>query len=112
MRTGGLRSISYKGDSKISSFSRTLVKSLSLMVYLLFSIAFIALNLSQYALATSRSTPPTGALTVGAGGTYSTISEAVAAATSGSTIFIYAGNFTEKVYIDTDNLTVYGQTAE
>lgn len=111
MRTGGLRSISYKGDSKISSFSRTLVKSLSLMV-LLFSIAFIALNLSQYALATSRSTPPTRALTVGAGGTYSTISEAVAAATSGSTIFIYAGNFTEKVYIDTDNLTVYGQTAE
>lgn len=108
----GGRSIIYKEDSNVHSFAPILVEFWPLMVYFLFSIAFVAINLAQWAVATSRSTPPAGALTVGSGGTYSTISKAVAAAKSGSAIFIYAGTYTEQVYITIANLTVYGQTAE
>jgi len=69
-------------------------------------------------LATSRTTPPSGAITVGSGGTYSTIQEAVnslsTTSTTAQSIFIYAGTYSEQVYIPTRkaDLTIYGYTED
>lgn len=70
------------------------------------------LSLLHGALAVSRSTPPAGSLTVGSSGTYKTVSAAVAAASAGDSIFIYAGTYKEQVYITLSDITIYGQTTE
>ncbi|KIM83640.1 carbohydrate esterase family 8 protein [Piloderma croceum F 1598] len=80
------------------------------MVYSYFFFALVALNLVHSTLATQRNSPPTGSITVGPSGTYKTISAAVAAASKGASIFIYAGTYNEAVYITVDNLKIYGQT--
>jgi len=77
-----------------------------------FLLAAVVLNLAHCTLATQRNSPPTGSLTVGAPGTYKTISAAVTAASKGDSIFVYAGTYDEAVYIAVDNLTIYGQTDE
>ncbi|KFY41276.1 hypothetical protein V494_03097 [Pseudogymnoascus sp. VKM F-4513 (FW-928)] len=67
--------------------------------------------LSSVAAITS---PPSGALTVGSGGTYSTIQKAIDALDTGSsstqTIFIYSGTYNEQVKIPalSGGLKVYG----
>lgn len=80
------------------------------MNYPFIYLALVVLNFTKVAL--SLSSPPSGALTVGSSGTYKTVSAAVAAASSGSTIFIYSGTYAEKVYITVSDLTIYGQTSE
>ena len=62
--------------------------------------------------AASRTTPPAGALTVGSSGTYNTVSAALAAASSGATIFIYSGTYKETVLFTTSDITIYGETTE
>ncbi|KIM90510.1 carbohydrate esterase family 8 protein [Piloderma croceum F 1598] len=82
-------------------------------MYSFYLLAIWAFDLVHYAFASAsqRGTPPTGSLTVGTKlGTYTTISAAVAAASKGDSIFVYAGTYTEAVYITVDNLTIYGQT--
>ncbi|KAL3425806.1 Pectinesterase 2 [Phlyctema vagabunda] len=69
-------------------------------------------------LATSRTSPPSGSLTVGSSGTYSTIQKAVNAlsttSTSAQSIFIYSGTYSEQVTIPAlkGALTVYGYTTD
>lgn len=82
------------------------------MVYSYFFFALVALTLAHSTLATQRNSSPTGSITVGPSGTYKTISAAVAAASEGASIFIYAGTYNEAVCITVDNLTIYGQTNE
>ena len=80
------------------------------MVYSYFFLALMAISLSHFTSATNRNSPPAGSLTVGSSGTYKTISAAVAAASEGDSIFVYAGTYKEAVYITVDNLKIYGQT--
>lgn len=68
--------------------------------------------LFHLALAAVRTSPPTGALTVGSSGSYKTISAAVAAASEGDSIFIYAGTYNEAVYVKLDGITIYGETTK
>ncbi|KAI9643790.1 hypothetical protein NHQ30_007140 [Ciborinia camelliae] len=69
-------------------------------------------------LATARTSPPSGALTAGTGGTYSTFQKAVNAlsttTTSAQSIFLYSGTYSEQVTIPAlkGKLTVYGYTAD
>lgn len=69
-------------------------------------------------LAASRTSPPSGSLTVGSGGTYSTVQEAVNALSTSSTstqsIFIYSGTYTEQVTIPSleGELIIYGYTTD
>ncbi|KAI0074491.1 pectin lyase-like protein [Panus rudis PR-1116 ss-1] len=55
------------------------------------------------------SSPPSGAITIGPGGKYSTISAALAD-TSSSVYFIFPGTFKEQVTITRSNIKIYGQT--
>lgn len=82
---------------------------------------FSLLSLSAFVcavLATSRTTAPSGALTVGSSGKYSTIQKAVNALSTTSTtaqsIFIYSGTYSEQVIIPAlkSALTVYGYTTD
>ncbi|KUJ18180.1 carbohydrate esterase family 8 protein [Mollisia scopiformis] len=67
-------------------------------------------------LATSRTTAPSGAITVGSGGTYSTIQDAIdslsTTSTTAQSLFILAGTYTEQVTIPSRAaaLTIYGYT--
>ncbi|GAM33602.1 pectin esterase [Talaromyces pinophilus] len=79
----------------------------------------LALSFAISAFATSRMTAPSGSLVVAkSGGTYSTISAAVAAlsktTTSTQTIFIEQGTYDEQVYIPSlaGELIIYGQTED
>jgi len=81
-------------------------------MYSFYLLSIWAFCLAHYTFASQRGSPPTGSLTVGTLGTYRTISAAVAAASQGDSIFVYAGTYTEAVYITVDNLTIYGQTDE
>lgn len=64
----------------------------------------------------SRTTPPSGCLSVGSSGTYSTIGDALDAlssSTSSACIFIYSGTYTEQLKIDySGTLTIYGETTD
>ncbi|KAF2124928.1 carbohydrate esterase family 8 protein [Dothidotthia symphoricarpi CBS 119687] len=66
----------------------------------------------------ARTSPPSGCLSVGSSGTYSTVQKAVNALSTSSTtaqcIFIYKGTYSEQVYIQAlkSSLTIYGQTAD
>ena len=79
---------------------------------MLLFISLASTVLFQFALAAVRTSPPSGALTVGSSGTYKTISAAVAAASKGASIFIYAGTYNEAVYVTKDEITLYGQTSK
>ncbi|PMD23654.1 carbohydrate esterase family 8 protein [Hyaloscypha hepaticicola] len=69
-------------------------------------------------IATSRTTAPSGAITVGSGGTYSTIQAAIdslsTTSTSAQSLFILAGTYTEQVTIPARAaaLTIYGYTTD
>ncbi|EUC61605.1 pectinesterase [Rhizoctonia solani AG-3 Rhs1AP] len=52
---------------------------------------------------------PAGAITIGNGGRYSTISAALKD-TSSNVYYIYAGTYKEQVYIERANVKIYGQT--
>ncbi|QRV99513.1 pectinesterase [Ceratobasidium sp. AG-Ba] len=69
-----------------------------------------ALTLLSFALAAlCASSPPSGAITVGPGGKYSTLTAALAD-TSSSVYFIYGTSIKERVVI-TRSVTIYGQTS-
>ncbi|KAJ5166316.1 pectinesterase A [Penicillium canariense] len=65
---------------------------------------------------TSRTSAPSGCLTVGSGGTYSTIGDALDAlgsSTSSACIYVASGTYTEQLTINyAGALTLYGQTAD
>lgn len=92
------------------------------LVLCLLGLSGIANSLANTRLAkrASRTSPPSGCLTVGTGGTYSTISAALTALGTGSStstacIFIYAGTYqsSEQVYISYKGaLTLYGYTSK
>ena len=65
-------------------------------------------------LAESRTTAPSGCLTVGSGATYTTVQDAVDAASDGDCIFLDAGTYNEQVYIQSSAgaLTIYGYTED
>jgi pectinesterase len=67
------------------------------------------LLLGHALLALAYSSPPSGAITVGSGGKYSTISAALKD-TSSSVYFVYSGTYAEQVYITRSNIKIYGQT--
>jgi len=60
-------------------------------------------------VARAASTPPSGAITVGTGGKYSTLAAALLD-TSSSVYFVYAGTYTGQAYITRNNIKIYGQT--
>ena len=96
--------------------------SLSTLTSGLLYLSSIASALPDLRLAKrdSRTTSPSGCLTVGSGGTYSTISAALTAlgtgsSTSSACIFIYSGTYdsTDQVYINYQGaLTLYGYTTK
>ncbi|CAE7225340.1 unnamed protein product [Rhizoctonia solani] len=57
----------------------------------------------------ARASIPTGAITIGSGGKYSTISAALQD-TSSNIYYIYSGTYNEQVYINRANVKIYGQT--
>ncbi|KAB5595452.1 Heat shock protein [Ceratobasidium theobromae] len=56
------------------------------------------------------SSPPSGAITVGTGGKYSTLAAALAD-TSSDVYFVYSGTFTGQVSISRANIKIYGQSS-
>jgi len=83
-----------------------------------FSLATSLLSLATLVLGASRTTAPSGALVVGSGQKYSTISKAVSALSSTTTneqiIYIQPGTYKEQVYIPAlkGPLTIYGSTKD
>ncbi|KAH7333588.1 putative pectinesterase precursor [Rhizoctonia solani] len=57
------------------------------------------------------SSPPLGSITVGPGGTYSTLSDALQD-TSSDVYFVYGTSIKERVVITRPNITIYGQTSD
>ncbi|CAE6429080.1 unnamed protein product [Rhizoctonia solani] len=57
------------------------------------------------------SSPPAGSITVGPGGHYSTLSDALTN-TSSDVYFIYETSINERVVITRPNITIYGQTSD
>ncbi|KAH7334096.1 pectin lyase fold/virulence factor [Rhizoctonia solani] len=58
----------------------------------------------------SRADVPAGAITIGSGGKYATISAALQD-TSSNIYYIYSGTYKEQVYINRANVKIYGQTS-
>ncbi|KAN0112810.1 carbohydrate esterase family 8 protein [Hyaloscypha variabilis] len=75
-------------------------------------------SLVSAVIATSRTSAPSGAITVGSTGTYSTIQDAInslsTTSTTAQSIFIEAGTYTEQVTIPARaaSLTIYGYTTD
>ncbi|KAJ1300732.1 hypothetical protein OPQ81_002376 [Rhizoctonia solani] len=67
--------------------------------------------LSAIASGLCESSPPPGSITVGPGGTYSTLSDALQD-TSSNVYFVYATSIKERVVITRANITIYGQTSD
>ncbi|CUA76558.1 putative pectinesterase A [Rhizoctonia solani] len=67
--------------------------------------------LSAVASGLCASSPPSGSITVGPGGTYSTLSSALQD-TSSNVYFVYATSIKERVVITRPNITIYGQTSD
>ncbi|KDN43153.1 hypothetical protein RSAG8_06306, partial [Rhizoctonia solani AG-8 WAC10335] len=67
--------------------------------------------LSAVASSLCASSPPPGSITVGPGGTYSTLSAALQD-TSSHVYFVYAASIQERVVISRPNVTIYGQTSD
>jgi len=84
----------------------------------LYRFGLLAAALFRLALASSRTSPPSGAIVVRSGtttsGEYKTVASAVAALPDGSSsgiIFIYPGTYQEQVYITRSGpLVIYGYT--
>ncbi|CAE6470781.1 unnamed protein product, partial [Rhizoctonia solani] len=57
-----------------------------------------------------RANVPAGAITIGSGGKYSTISAALQD-TSSNVYYIYSGTYNEQLYISRANVEIYGQTS-
>ncbi|KAG8721055.1 hypothetical protein FRC09_008559 [Ceratobasidium sp. 395] len=74
----------------------------------MFGKALVLLSFAISAL--SASSPPSGAITVGPGGKYSTLTAALAD-TSSSVYFVYATSIKERVVITRSGITIYGQTS-
>ncbi|KAG9081296.1 hypothetical protein FRC06_005660 [Ceratobasidium sp. 370] len=74
----------------------------------MFGKALIVVSFALSALCASS--PPSGAITVGPGGKYSTLTAALAD-TSSSVYFVYATTITERVVITRSSITIYGQTS-
>lgn len=73
----------------------------------------LVLGLAAQALATARTSAPSGCSTVAkSGGDYTTVQAAVDAAKEGGCIFIKSGTYSEQVYVVTDSLTIYGYTSD
>ncbi|KAG8747379.1 hypothetical protein FRC11_012385, partial [Ceratobasidium sp. 423] len=70
------------------------------------SLSFLSLVWSV----SCASSPPSGSITVGKGGKYSTLSAALKD-TSSDTYFVYAGSYKEQVVINRANVKIYGQTS-
>ncbi|KAI3402011.1 hypothetical protein diail_3985 [Diaporthe ilicicola] len=79
---------------------------------------FALLSCASTALAASRTSPPSGCISAGSGGTYSTIQAAVnslsTTSTSAQCIFIYPGTYKEQVLVSARSaqLTIYGSTTD
>ncbi|KEP48055.1 pectinesterase [Rhizoctonia solani 123E] len=67
--------------------------------------------LSAVASGLCATSPPPGSITVGPGGTYSTLSAALQD-TSSNVYFVYATSIQERVVITRSNITIYGQTSD
>ncbi|KAF8319973.1 carbohydrate esterase family 8 protein [Clavulina sp. PMI_390] len=76
----------------------------------MWTLFHLATLITSAASALAASSPPSGAITIGSGGKYSTISAALAD-TSSNTYFIYAGSYHEQVYINRAGVKIYGQTS-
>ncbi|KAB5593614.1 Pectinesterase [Ceratobasidium theobromae] len=66
--------------------------------------------LSVLQTATCLGSPPAGAITVGKGGKYPTLSAALKD-TSSNVYFVFAGSYKDQAVIDRPNIKVYGQTS-
>ncbi|KAF7360137.1 Pectinesterase [Mycena venus] len=85
-----------------------------------FSVVFLSLCLVQYALAASRTTPPSGAIVVRQGtttsGEFATLTAALNSLpndSSSRSIFIFPGTYAEQIDITrTGPLTIYGYTTD
>ncbi|CUA73917.1 putative pectinesterase A [Rhizoctonia solani] len=66
--------------------------------------------LSLFWTVSCASSPPSGAITVGNGGKYSTLSAALKD-TSSNVYFVYAGTYKDQVAISRANVKIYGQTS-
>jgi pectinesterase len=84
----------------------------------LYKLASALLCLTSVVDAASRTTPPSGCLSVGSGGQYGTITEAITvlgSGTSAACIFIYPGTYTVADGVSIKykgSLTLYGSTSE
>lgn len=75
--------------------------------------ALTGLGLAATAMATSRTSAPSGCSTVAtSGGDYTTVQAAVDAASEGGCIFLSEGTYTEQVLVETASLTIYGYTSD
>lgn len=75
--------------------------------------AVSGLGLAATALATSRTSAPSGCSTVASsGGDYTTVQDAVDAASEGGCIFLDKGTYSEQVLVETASLTIYGYTSD
>ncbi|CUA75097.1 Pectinesterase [Rhizoctonia solani] len=57
----------------------------------------------------AASSPPSGSITVGSGGQYATLTQALAD-TSSNVYFVYTGTYTGQISISRANIKIYGQT--
>lgn len=75
---------------------------------------YYTLGLASTALAaTSRTSAPSGCSTVASSdGDYTSVQDAVDAASEGGCIFLAEGTYSEQVYVTTESLTIYGYTAD
>lgn len=75
--------------------------------------AISGLGLAATALATARTSAPSGCSTVASsGGDYTTVQDAVDAASEGGCIFLEKGTYEEQVLVETASLTIYGYTSD
>ncbi|PVF96552.1 putative pectinesterase precursor [Serendipita vermifera] len=77
---------------------------------LVVAFAVVAWYLTQIGIV-SAAAVPSGAITVGSGGKYSTLSAALKD-TSSSIYYIYAGTYTGQVAISRSNIKIYGETSD
>ncbi|CAE6446520.1 unnamed protein product [Rhizoctonia solani] len=75
------------------------------------SLSFIiAIASGLCSFVSAVSSPPSGAITVGKGGKYSTLAEALAD-TSSNVYFVYSGTYTGQTTISRANIKIYGQSS-
>ncbi|CAE6466440.1 unnamed protein product [Rhizoctonia solani] len=70
----------------------------------------IAIASGLCSFVSAASSPPSGSITVGKGGKYATLAEALAD-TSSNIYFIYSGTYTGQTSISRANIKIYGQTS-